>query len=305
MILWRVQQNRVSTVIRLEDSMFGYVNICKPELKIKDFYKYKAYYCGLCRKLKERYGQLGQMTLTYDMTFLIILLTSLYESNTVREQHRCVVHPAKKHDMLSNAITEYVADMNIALTYHHLLDDWQDEKNVAGYAGSKLLKKDYKKIYKQYPRQCQQIEECLNKLKECENNNEQNIDIVSRCFGELMAELFIYQQDIWEESLRKIGFFLGKYIYIMDAYDDIEKDLKHASYNPLISLHDKEGYETECRNMMTMMMAECTGEFEKLPCLLDIDILRNILYMGVWTKFDSIQKERKVKEGTKYDNGSI
>lgn len=289
----------------LEEIMFGYVNICKPELKMKDFYKYKGYYCGLCRTLKDRYGYLGQMTLTYDMTFLILLLTSLYESKTVKEQHRCMVHPVKKQDMLRNEIAEYVADMNIALTYHHLQDDWLDEKSVAGLAGSKILKRDYKKIYKKYPRQCSVIEDCLKRLQACEAENESNIDTVSRCFGELMAELFVYQQDKWEESLRKIGFFLGKYIYIMDAYDDMEKDQKNNSYNPLKSIYGKETYEAECHTMLTMMIAESTGEFEKLPCVLDIDILRNILYDGIWTKYDNIQKEKKEKEGLKNDSRSI
>lgn len=285
--------------------MFGYVNICKPELKMKDFYKYKAYYCGLCRNLKEHYGFLGQMTLTYDMTFLIVLLTSLYESSTKKEQHRCIVHPAKKHDMLGNEITKYVADMNIALTYHHFLDDWQDEKSLTGLAGAKMLKKEYKRIYSQYPRQCMQMEVSLKQLLTCEKNNESNIDIVSRCFGELMAELFVYRKDNWEESLRKTGFYLGKFIYIMDAYDDVEKDIKNKSYNPLIPLYKTEDYETMSRNMMSMMMSECTAEFEKLPCMLDIDILRNILYMGVWTKFDNRRRDSNEKEGINYDNGSI
>jgi len=86
--------------------MFGYVNIYKPELKVKDYYKYKAYYCGLCRALKDRYGTIGQMTLTYDMTFLIILLSSLYESSTKSEEHRCMIHPVKKQTILRNEITE-------------------------------------------------------------------------------------------------------------------------------------------------------------------------------------------------------
>lgn len=278
--------------------MFGYVNINKPELKMKDFFKYKAYYCGLCNTLKDKYGRFGQMTLTYDMTFLIILLTSLYESNTVKEQHRCLVHPVKKHDILRNEITEYVADMNIALTYHHLLDDWQDDKSVAGLAGAGVLTRDYKKICKKYPRQCKAISESLQSLQMCESNKENNLDSVARCFGELMAELFVYQQDMWEESLRKIGFFLGKYIYLMDAYDDIQKDIKKSNYNPLIPIYQKSTYEEECMNALTMMMAECTREFEKLPCLLDIEILRNILYEGVWTKYNSIQTDKKLKEGT-------
>lgn len=266
--------------------MFGYVNINKPELKMKDFFKYKAYYCGLCKTLKDRYGRVGQMTLSYDMTFLIILLTSLYESKTVKEQNRCITHPVKKHDTLCNEITEYVADMNIALTYHHLIDDWKDEKSVAGFAGAKALQRAYGKIEKKYPRQCREIEKSLDDLSECEKRQENNIDMVARCFGDLMATVFVYREDVWEETLRKIGFYLGKFIYILDAYDDIDKDKKNKSYNPLISISNNENFEADCRNMLTMMMAECTREFEKLPCIMDIDILRNILYDGVWTKFD-------------------
>lgn len=286
--------------------MFGYVNVNKAELKVKDFFKYKAYYCGLCKTLHQRYGRIGQMTLSYDMTFLVILLTSLYESETIKTTDRCITHPVKKHDTLVNEITGYVADMNIALSYHHLLDDWQDEKSVLGLTGAKALENAYKKINKKYPVQCKAIRESLNKLAECEKNKEENIDIVSRCFGELMAALFTYQEDQWKESLQRVGFYLGKYIYILDAYDDIEKDRKHASYNPLLASSDRENFEEECRRMLVMMMAEATREFEKLPCLQDIDILRNILYDGVWTKFEQINTKRNkgvmntpIEEGTK------
>ncbi|HBY70922.1 MAG TPA: hypothetical protein DEG06_01655 [Lachnospiraceae bacterium] len=280
--------------------MFGYVNIYKPELKMKDYYKYKAYYCGLCKTLRERYRLIGQVTLSYDMTFLIILLTSLYESDSKIGKHRCMVHPLQKHGTLQNEFTDYVADMNIVLTYHHLLDDWQDEKRAAGLAGAKLLERYYKKICKQYPRQCDAIKRGLKELSICERNNEQNIDIVSRCFGELMAELFDYKQDRWGEQLRKIGFYLGKFIYIMDAYDDLEKDQKNNSYNPLIRKKDVDGFEENCKAMLTAMLAECTAEFEMLPCLLDIDILRNILYEGVWSKYMKIQTEKGTRKG--YNN---
>lgn len=285
--------------------MFGYVNINKPELKVKDFYRYKAYYCGLCRTLRSNYGQFGQMTLSYDMTFLVILLTSLYESETVRKKKRCVVHPIRKQDTLCNEITEYVADMNIALSYHHLMDDWQDEKSISGLTGAKVLKRDYKKIYKKYPEKCEKISECLKQLQECEKSKDTNIDTVSRCFGELMSELFTYRKDTWEQQLRKIGFYLGKFIYILDAYDDIEKDIKHDSYNPLIPVYKNETFDYDCRDMLTMMMAACSSEFEKLPCLVDIDILRNILYEGVWTKLNKIHDERVKRKEQNNDNKSI
>ncbi|HHV12673.1 MAG TPA: hypothetical protein GXX75_20570 [Clostridiales bacterium] len=286
--------------------MFGYVNVNKAELKVKDFFKYKAYYCGLCKTLHQKYGRLGQMTLSYDMTFLIILLTSLYESETEKSAGRCITHPVRKHDTLTNEITGYVADMNIALSYHHFLDDWQDERNILGLTGAKALEGAYKKINKRYPRQCREISEALSRLAQYEKNKEESMDAVAGCFGELMAALFTYKEDRWKGSLQKVGFYLGKYIYILDAYDDIEKDRRHGSYNPLLEGSGREGFQEECRGMLTMMMADCTGEFEKLPCLQDIDILRNILYDGVWIKFEQINKKRtkerldaSLEEGTK------
>lgn len=285
--------------------MFGYVKIYPPELKIKDYNKYKAYYCGLCNVLKEQHGRLGQITLTYDMTFLIILLNSLYEREIKKNQKRCLIHPIKKRNMIYNEITEYVGDMNILLTYYHLLDDWQDEKSLPGLAGTKILKKDYEKIFLKYPRQCQEISNALNRLQICEINNETDIDTVSGCFGELMAELFVYRQDLWESSLRKIGFFLGKFIYIIDAYEDLEKDIKNNNYNPLKSISNNRYYEDDCKNMLIMMMGECTKEFEKLPCLSDIDILRNILYDGVWAKYNLMQKQKNLRKEQKNDSKSL
>ena len=186
--------------------MFGYVTAYEPELKVKDFRKYKAYYCGLCRSLKERHGTLGQLTLTYDMTFLVILLTSLYECETKGSMHRCKVHPAKKQLMLQNEITEYAADMNMILAYYHLKDDWQDEKKVSGFAGTCALRHKMKKIVRKYPRQCRAIQRELKNLSRCEKSGTMEIDRPSGCFGRMMAELFVYKKDGWEDRLRKIGF---------------------------------------------------------------------------------------------------
>ena len=108
--------------------MFGYITICEPELKVKDLRKYRAHYCGLCRTLKEKYGSLGQLTLSYDMTFIVVLLNSLYESMPKSSVRRCKTHPIKKQKMLQSEITEYAADMNVILTWYHLKDDWQDER---------------------------------------------------------------------------------------------------------------------------------------------------------------------------------
>ena len=278
--------------------MFGYVTICEPELKMKDWRKYRSYYCGLCRTLKERHGNVGQLTLTYDMTFAVILLTSLYEVKGLTSSHRCKTHPVKKQWMIQNEITEYCADMNVLLAYYHMIDNWQDEKKVSGLLASKTLHGKAKKIEKKYKRQSQVIRRELKKLAEYEKENCQNIDLPAGCFGRLMEELLVYKEDMWEETLRRMGFFLGKYIYIMDAYEDLEEDLRKQCYNPLKSLHERADYEEQIRQILCMMIAECSAEFEKLPCLLDVDILRNILYDGVWNRYNKIQK-KKLEEGNK------
>jgi len=272
--------------------MFGYICINKPELKVKEYQRYRAFYCGLCRTLLKKYGRLGQMTLSYDVTFLILLLSGLYEQEAAHSKHGCVVHPAKKHDMLVNNITEYAADMNIALTYHKLIDNWQDEKKLSGLAGSKAFANKYKKIENKYKRQCSQIEKSLKELSECEKRNETSLDVVSRCFGEIMAEVFVYREDQWEKNLRDMGFYLGKFIYLMDAYDDLEKDKKNKSYNPFLSRCDSDSFEEEIRDILNMMMSQCCVEFEKLPIIQDVELLRNILYAGVWNKYDKIQDEK-------------
>lgn len=272
--------------------MFGYVTIYEPELKVKDLKKYKAYYCGLCRMLKEKYGFMGQMTLTYDMTFAVILLSSLYENASEAERHRCKVHPIKKQMMLRNEITDYAAAMNVLLAYYHMEDDWQDDRKVTSLMTKSMIHGKVRRIIEEYPRQSRAIRSALEELSSCEKEECTDIDRTAGCFGRLMEELFVYREDIWERNLRKMGFFLGKFIYIMDAYEDLPEDLKKGRYNPLRDMYGKDDYEGRMKQILCMMIAESTAEFERLPCLLDVDILRNILYDGVWNRYNKIQMKK-------------
>lgn len=278
--------------------MFGYIRIYEPELKMKDFRKYKAYYCGLCQELKKRYGTMGQMTLTYDMTFVVILLGSLYETANEMEEHRCKVHPIKKQKMLLNEITSYCADMNILMSYYHFKDDWEDDRKKKSLIGKKLFQAKKEKLSCVYERQSMVFENALKELAILERENSTDIDRVAGCFGRMMGELLVIHEDVWAETLRRMGFFLGKFIYIMDAYEDLEKDQKANRYNPLKELAEKKDYEEKMWDILCMMMGECSAEFEKLPCLLDIDILRNILYDGVWNRYRSIHADAKETKET-------
>ena len=131
--------------------MFGYIVMNKPEIKFKDFDLYRSFYCGLCRELKSKYGISGQISLTYDMTFVVILLSALYEPPTQKGSTRCIIHPVCKQPVRRNTVTEYAADMNVLLTYYKCRDDWEDEKKVTALGYSKVLQGKVKKLDQKYP----------------------------------------------------------------------------------------------------------------------------------------------------------
>ena len=273
--------------------MFGYIVINKAEMKFKDFDTYQSYYCGLCKRLKECYGRRGQMTLSYDMTFLIVLLTGLYEPETTINSVNCIAHPFEKHTARTNEYSDYAASMNLILTYYKCKDDWNDERKKKSYAVMQALRSKMEVIKKAYPEKVSRVTANLQRLSILETENEQNIDLMAGLFGEIMAELFAVRHDEWEASLRKIGFFLGKFVYLMDAYEDVEKDIQSGNYNPFKKAFTEDtNFAENIRSLLTLMMAECSREFEKLPILMHTDILRNILYSGVWQKYVLVTEKR-------------
>ena len=282
--------------------MYGYVIVNKPELKFKEYDRYRSYYCGLCDVLREQYGFSGQISLSYDMTFLVILLTALYEPRTDYSEERCVAHPAAKHPVRKNEVTSYVADMNLLMAYYKCVDDWKDEKAYTKKAFAKMLDKDYARVIEKYPRQVHAVEEFMRKTDEVEARGETNLDVVAGLTGEMLGEIFCWREDEWQEELRTLGFYMGKFIYIMDAYEDYDEDRRKKEYNPLVYAmrESADDMDTLCRLLLTSMMSECAKSFERLPILLHADILRNVLYSGVWSKYEYLQlKKRKAEEKNK------
>lgn len=273
--------------------MFGYVCIRKPELKIKDYEAYHGFYCGLCTQLKRQYGFLGQITLTYDMTFLVLLLSSVYDVPVKKMMQRCIVHPGKKHLRLINDVTEYAADMNMILTYHHLRDDKEDEASKKAWLGMKLYHGKKKKAAFKYKKQDEVISLSLNELQKLEKAETSDIFALADCFGRLMAGIFIYKEDIFSQYFHELGFHLGRFIYIMDAYDDLEADKKKGCFNPLLKKSEEDGYETWIEGILLDEIAAASAAYQKLPCVEYADLLGNILYAGVWNRYDEIQKMKK------------
>ena len=275
--------------------MFGYVIANNEAMSQEEQQRYKSVYCGLCRTLGKRHGAIARMTLTYDMTFLILVLGSLYEPEAEKGCERCLLHPLKEHDYHLSEITDYAADMNLALFYLKLLDDWHDDRNFLSLLQSLVFKKRYLKILKLYPRQCGVIQSRMKALTELEVSKEADPDACAQVFGELMAEIFIWQEDRWSQSLRAMASSLGEFIYIMDAVIDLEKDIKKRRFNPLIGFLDSDCGVCHYEEILTMLIGDCTIEFEKLPLVEDVSIMRNILYSGVWAKYE-LHKAKKAKK---------
>ena len=276
--------------------MFGFVQANMEDLSSEEKERYKAVYCGVCRSLGERYGTLARMGLTYDLTFLALLLSSLYEPKETSGESRCMVHPCKKHPYVINKYTDYAADMTVALMYYKCLDDWNDDKNLSKKCYASILSKSYSVVKSLWPRQCECIEKELAVISDIEKSPALDPDGAAKSFGRLMAGVFVMEDDHWSSYLQKIGYGLGRYIYLADAAVDLRHDIKVGSYNPLKSISG--GIES-IQTPLKVMLGEASEAFEALPLLQDIGLLRNILYSGVWIKFNQgMQKERKkVKNG--------
>ena len=284
--------------------MFGYINADLRQLSEVDRKTYQSFYCGLCRQLGKTASFKGQLLLNYDLCFLGILLQSLYEPDIDTHNFHCLIHPLKtKHGFSSKAI-EYAADMDIILSYHSLMDNYKDDNSRLSGMAANLLKKDYDRIKVKYPRQTAAIESYIEKLSLAEAKKETNIDVVSSYTGEMLGELFNWQDDAWSKTLHCMGYYMGKFIYIIDAYDDLKKDEKSGSYNPLLAMkrESPKEFETFVRINLTSLMAECAKSFERLPIVENAEILRNIIYSGVWTRYEYLQLKEKKKDNTPKEN---
>ena len=111
-----------------------------------------------------------------------------------------------------------------------------------------------------------------------------------------MGHIMIYDNDSFKDDLYQLGFYLGKFIYLLDAYDDIEEDIKKNHYNPLKGKYQNTDFEEKYVNILEMMMSECSFYFEKLPIIENSEILKNIIYSGVWTKYALIKSKRMEKK---------
>ena len=270
--------------------MFGFVTANVKELTKEEQDRYTAVYCGICRNIRLSAGQIARLSLSYDMTFLALLLMSLYEPEECGGGNACILHPIQKRPWVDNAYVRYAADMNIALAYYNCMDDWSDDHTTSAKLLADHLKKSIPAIEARYPRQCGAISACINALSVLERDNCPNPDEPANCFGTLMAELLVYTEDLWADTLRQTGMALGRFIYLADAAVDYKNDKRKYKYNPYIAMGMAEDWE-KWDEYLILSMSRCTEYFQRLPLVQDKPILDNILYSGVWTNFRRRGKE--------------
>ena len=229
---------------------------------------------------------------------LILVLGSLYEPEEEEGMGRCPVHPMKKQPYWRSVYTDYGADMNLLLAWWKCQDDWEDDGHIRAKVLHALLSRRCKRLEKTYPRQSGAIRENLAALHRYESGPEVSADRAADCFGKLLGELFVVrEEDHWAETLRRLGHGLGQFIYISDACVDYEEDEKKDRPNPLRALErdhsDREGDQA----LLSMLLSEASEALEHLPMLRDMDLMRNILYAGVWQTYDrKFYQEEKGKE---------
>ncbi|MBQ9195963.1 MAG: hypothetical protein IJ157_01875 [Clostridia bacterium] len=276
--------------------MFGYVSVNPQQLTEAERLRFRGFYCGLCHVLRERYGDIGRLTLSHDMTFLSLLLAALYEPAETALDERCALHPLKPHHAILHAGAEYAADMNILLAYYKCEDDAEDEGSLRGKAGRAALRKACGQASARWPAQSEAVRKSLERLTALEKQESGDLDALARLSGQMLGGCFPWKEDVFAPYLREMGEALGRFVYLMDAYEDYDADEKHGRFNPLRGLRAQQDYEARMEDILTMEMAQCARAFDLLPIEQDIALIKNVLYSGVWGRYARLTEKRKEKQ---------
>ncbi len=274
--------------------MFGYVNVFRDELKIKDYNTYRAYYCGLCKTLGKKHNQLVRLSLNYDLTFLALIIDALSDKPHDFCMSGCIKKLGKRKIINAACGLEFAADMNVLLAYFKLKDDIADNSSLKARIAILPFLRRAKRIKRDYPELYDAVSVSLQRLSFLEEMNCAIMDKAAHEFAVIMCSIF----ENADKSLGKFGYLLGRLIYIMDACDDMPDDFKNKNYNPAVIQYSYKGTLTEdIKKSMTdnlyYSLAELADCYEKLEIKKNKAVLDNIIYLGIRAKCDSIINERK------------
>ncbi|MCQ2457363.1 MAG: DUF5685 family protein [Clostridia bacterium] len=275
--------------------MFGYIVPAFSALSDEQKASYRGYYCGLCDALSVITGRPGRLTLSNDLTFIYLLLDSLYEPETDEKLLRCPVHPVKKQRVITSAVSGYCADMNLLLTRYKLADQYEDDGSRIARAIGRKMDDLITEITTRHPAQSAAIGNAVHEINALEKQitasrqKPDDLDRLCNLTGEILAQLCLYKEDDpWTGLLRGLGSSLGRFIYLMDAYDDLKKDISRKRFNPLIPYMSRPDFDTFTHDTLNMFASEAAECLETLPLVKNLDILRNIVYSGIWQRWAAL-----------------
>jgi len=276
--------------------MFGYIYPDKPELRIMDYAAFQAHYCGLCKTLKKEFNFVSRLLLNYDCTFLYVLLNALFpEKSDIRQEH-CAFVPFRKKTVIYGAGRSYAAGVNVILAFNKALDNIRDEKRVKSYLFRAFYKGTYRRAKKAFPHEADIVERRLLELSELEKRGCSDIDEVADVFSRMLGGILKNAPGFSEKDQRKLyhlGYNLGRWIYLIDALDDIEKDVKDNAYNIFLVRYGFDGNDVqafknkqieELEFNLYYSLSEAAKAFELLDIQKNRQLLENIIYMGLKKK---------------------
>ncbi len=282
--------------------MFGYVKAEIPELKVREKEYYRAIYCGLCRAQGKCTGQCSRFTLSYDMAFLAAVRMAVLEKYPEFKRGVCIAHPIKKQPYaVMNSELEYCAHISAILTYGKIKDDIADERGGKRFASRMLLpmashgrKRALRRRSRlgadiKYAEIDKIIASKLHELYALEKRGTRSVDEPAEIFGQLLSEVASFgTSGNAQRILKSIGFNLGKWVYIVDAADDCEKDKEKGRFNPFLRMYDGELPDAEQREIIADALKVQLSDLEPAFDLIEYGnnsdmqgIINNILYIGM------------------------
>lgn len=272
--------------------MFGYVTPLKGELKINEYDVFKSYYCGLCKELGSSYNQLTRLGLSYDFAFLALLISSLEKERDSVKRESCFVNMFRKKKILvSNRNLKYCADLSIVLYYLKFIDDWKDNKSLKAKFASLIYVLPALRAKKKHKIKYLRIKKYLNDLTLLEKNKCDVIDKCADAFGNIMK--YIFQPEYIDDyntkrTLGWLGYNIGRWIYILDAYDDLEEDVEKNNFNPIIAQYGERLEREQIEFVLTYTLDSASKALELLNIRKNKSIIENIIYLGMRGRMDNI-----------------
>lgn len=275
--------------------MFGYVTICKEMMSKEGYDTFRAYYCGLCKATGRKCSQFARIGLSYDITFLALVLSSVRKEAPTIKGRKCFLHPIWKNNCIEGDETlNYAADMGVILTYLKLLDDWRDDRSIKALVAMALFYRGARKARRRYKNEYESIKKCLSRLSALEDDNCASVDETADCFAKILEILFtpeFISDDGVKRALAWLGYNIGRWIYIIDAYNDLEKDIRKNNYNVLAASDKgsdsaviKRGISNTVEASLTFTLENAASAYDLLDIHRNKELLDNILYTALKVK---------------------